>query len=99
MYSEATRLSESAAQVRALRRELSVPLLVLTAGRNRDPRRLELQRDQVRLSSRGCQVIVEGAGHIIARDDPDAVIEGIRETIEAARRPQGTPCDVARSHP
>ncbi len=99
MYSEARRLSESAAQVRERRRELAVPLLVLTAGRNRDPRWLALQQDQATLSTRGCQTVVEGAGHIIARDNPAAVIEGIRATIEASRWPDGTPCDVTRTHP
>lgn len=94
MYSEGSRLHESAAQLRERRRRLSVPLLVLTAGRNRDPRWHELQQDQVTLSSRGCQVVVAGAGHIIARNTPKAVVEGIRATIEAAGRANGTPCDL-----
>jgi pimeloyl-ACP methyl ester carboxylesterase len=98
MYSEASHLSESAAQVRERRRPLSMPLVVLTAGRNQDPRRLELQRDQVGVSTRGCQIIVEGAGHIIQRDEPKAVIDAIRATIEASRRPRGTPCDVTLTH-
>jgi hypothetical protein len=66
---------------------------VITAGRNRDPRRLKLQQDQVKVSTRGCQIIAESSGHVVARDKPDILIEGIRATIEASRRGADTPCD------
>jgi pimeloyl-ACP methyl ester carboxylesterase len=99
MYSEASRLAESSAQVRERRqRPLSMPLMVLSRGRNQNPRSLESQKKQAALSPRGCQLTVEGAGHIIQRDKPEAVIAAIRATIEASRRPQGTPCDVTLTH-
>lgn len=94
MYSEASRLAESAAQVRARRRPLSMPLMVLSRGRNQNARSLQFQRMQAALSPRGCQVTVEGAGHIIQRDNPQAVIDAVRATIEASHRQEGTPCDV-----
>jgi pimeloyl-ACP methyl ester carboxylesterase len=99
MYSEGSRLGESAAQVRANRRPLAMPILVLSRGRNQNPRSLAFQKAQAALSPRGCQVTVEGAGHAIARNTPRAVIDGIRATIEASRRSEGTPCDVTRTHP
>ena len=82
---EGTHLPESAAQVRASRRRLLIPLVVLTAGRGADPVWRGLQRDQVGLSQRGCQVIVEESGHAIAVGQPQAVVEAIRATVYTAR--------------
>ena len=99
MYSEGSRLGESAAQVRAHRRKLSVPILVLSRSRNQNERSLGFQKAQAALSPRGCQITVEGAGHVIQRDRPDIVAEAIRASIEASRRAQGTPCDVTATRP
>lgn len=93
IYDEGTHLDESAAQVRARWHTLAIRLVVVTAGRNRDPQRLALQRDQTTLSTRGCQVIVEDSGHVVARDKPEVVVSAIRATIDASRRPDGTPCE------
>jgi pimeloyl-ACP methyl ester carboxylesterase len=94
MYSEASHLAESGAQVRERRKTLSMPLIVLSRSRNQTPRSLASQKLQAALSSRGCQRTVDGAGHVIHRDKPEAVVDAIRATIEASRRPRGTPCDV-----
>lgn len=45
----------------------------------------ELQRELTGLSTRGKQVIVEDSGHYIQWDQPDAVIDAIREIVEQAR--------------
>lgn len=51
-----------------------------------------LVRDLALLSSRGRYIEVEGAGHFIHRDQPDRVLEAIREVVEAARdRPAPAP--------
>jgi pimeloyl-ACP methyl ester carboxylesterase len=75
------------------------PLVVLTAGRSADvaePNPVsafhkvwmhQLQPDLARLSSRGRQTIVEKAGHMIHFDQPDAVVNAIREVIADLRRP------------
>ncbi|MEM7356805.1 MAG: alpha/beta hydrolase [Acidobacteriota bacterium] len=44
-----------------------------------------LVRDLAVLSSQGRYVEVEDAGHFIHRDQPDRVLEAIREVVEAAR--------------
>jgi pimeloyl-ACP methyl ester carboxylesterase len=46
----------------------------------------ELQAELVALSSNGKQVIAEGAGHHVHLDQPELVIDAIREAVEAARR-------------
>jgi len=46
----------------------------------------ELQAELVALSSSAQQVIAEGAGHFIHIDQPELVINAIREVVEAARR-------------
>lgn len=43
-------------------------------------------RDQALLSTNGRYVEIEDAGHFIHRDQPDQVLEAIREVVEAARR-------------
>ena len=45
----------------------------------------ELQSELARLSSDSDQRIVEGAGHFIQHDQPEAVIGAIRELVETAR--------------
>jgi len=82
---EGIHLRESAAEVRASRRQLTVPVVVVTAGRDADPVWRELQRDQVGLSRQGCQVVAERSGHGIALGQPEAVVNAIRATVDAAR--------------
>src|SRR5437867_8494430 len=90
---EGTHLPESAAEVRASRRRLAIPVVVVTAGRGADPVWRDLQRDQVGLSQRGCQVIAEHSGHAIALGQPEAVVDAIRATVDAARgRNDVPPC-------
>lgn len=76
---------ESVAEVKATRRKLTVPLVVVTAGRGSDAVWRDLQRDQVNLSQHGCQTIAEQSGHAIAFDQPQAVADAIRAAVDAAR--------------
>ena len=81
---------ESAGQVEAARRELAIPLVVVSAGRRGDARVAEvldsLQRDQVTLSKRSCQVTAGRSGHAIALGQPEIVVDAIRTTVEASRQ-------------
>ena len=82
---EFTHLRQSAAEVRASRRELGIPVVVVTAGQGSDAEWLRWQRDQVGLSSRGCQMIAERSGHGIALGQPDVVVHAIRAVVDSVR--------------
>src|SRR5207249_3917722 len=70
-------------------RRLTVPLVVVTAGRGADAVWRDLQRDQVGLSERGCQVIADQSGHAVAVGQPQVVVDAIRATVDAARGRRG----------
>jgi len=82
---ELMHLRESVAEVRATRRKLDIPVVVVTAGQGADAVWRGLQRDQVGLSQRGCQVIAERSGHAVAVGQPRVVVDAIRATVDAAR--------------
>ena len=78
-----------------------IPLIVLTAGKfeiaevfGLNPEeeqqtaaaRLELQAELVNLSSDGRQVIAEQSGHLIQLDQPELVVDAIREVVGKAGR-------------
>ena len=90
--------SISEAQVRATRRELDIPVVVLTAGR-REPHIAEvmssLQKDQLRISKRSCQLVAEHAGHTIMLGEPEAVVTAIRKVVDSARS-GGFDCEWGR---
>jgi pimeloyl-ACP methyl ester carboxylesterase len=90
----------SIAQVRAAKWHSDIPLIVLTRGSatfnpndytvpSLAPKfeqiRLELQEELVRRSSRGKQIMAEKSGHNIHRDQPELVIEAIRQVVEEAK--------------
>ncbi len=92
--------NRSIAQLRAANWHRDIPLIVLTRGSatfnpndyavpSLAPKfeqiRLELQQELVRRSSRGRQIIAEKSGHNIHRDQPQLVIDAIREVIEEAK--------------
>jgi pimeloyl-ACP methyl ester carboxylesterase len=90
---EILHLQQSAAEVRATRRKLTVPVVVVTAGLGDDAGWRDLQRDQVGLSQRGCQVIADQSGHAVAVGQPQVVVDAIRATVDAARgRPDVALC-------
>ena len=87
MLDELTHFSESADEVRTLRRPLTIPVVVLSAGRSPIPDvTMPLQRDLLRLSPRSCQMVAAESGHDIAREAPDSVVRAIRVVIDAWRR-------------
>jgi pimeloyl-ACP methyl ester carboxylesterase len=83
--SEVMSARKSAEQVRATRRMLSIPLVVVTAGRGNSGRWKELQLDQLRLSASSCQVIAEHSGHAVPIGEPDVVIRAVRIVVGAVR--------------
>jgi pimeloyl-ACP methyl ester carboxylesterase len=76
---------ESVAEVKATRRKLTVPLVVVTAARGADAVWRDLQSDQVNLSQHGCQIIAEQSGHAIAIGPPQVVVDAIRTAVDAVR--------------
>jgi pimeloyl-ACP methyl ester carboxylesterase len=96
--------NRSVAQVRAANWHRDIPLIVLTRGSatfnpndyavpSLAPKfeeiRLELQTELVRRSSRGKQIIAEKSGHNIHRDQPELVIDAIRQVVEQAKSTPG----------
>jgi pimeloyl-ACP methyl ester carboxylesterase len=92
-----TFINVDSAQVEAESRSFgAVPLIVLTRG-ERSTNMTEDQADTelrlwnevhaevARLSSRGSHRVVEGAGHYIQLDQPDAVVSAVLEVVEQAR--------------
>jgi pimeloyl-ACP methyl ester carboxylesterase len=63
------------------------PLLVLTAA-HPSPDRLREQEEVARLSSRGRQVVARTSGHWIPLDEPELVVEAVREVVFAVREAQ-----------
>lgn len=92
--------NRSIAQVRAANWHSDIPLIVLTRGSatfnpkdyavpSLGPKfeqiRLELQQELVRRSSRGKQIIAEKSGHNIHRDQPELVVDAIRQVVKEAK--------------
>ena len=84
-------IETTASEVRAGRRPLTQPLVVLTGGRGADARWRALQRDLAALSSRGCQIVAEESGHRVAFDAPRIVVDAIRAVVAAARQGSAGP--------
>ena len=93
--------NRSVAQVRAANWHSDIPLVVLTrSSATLNPNdyavptsapkfeeiRLELQRELVRRSSRGKQIIAEKSGHNIHRDQPELVVDAVRQVVEELRQ-------------
>ncbi len=87
----------------ALNWHSSIPLIVLTQGQPYGPDmvavpsiapkayqlHLALQRDLVRRSSRGRQVIAEKSGHLIHQDEPKLVIDAIHQVVKEVKTMEG----------
>jgi len=90
------------AKVRAANWHSDIPLIVLTQGRDEDWSKIapedvetvkkmgqvfrELQADLTRRSSNSKQIIAERSGHNIHDDQPELVIDAIRQVVEAVRQ-------------
>jgi len=92
------RLAISEGQVRAAHWHSDIPLAVLTHGVvspgdygipsmavKGEELRLEMQKALARLSSRSKHIIAEKSGHYIQRDQPELVIDSVRQVVEATR--------------
>lgn len=89
LFQEALAFDSSAEEMRHIRRVLDIPVLVLTAGTWPEPTRAlhtDLQRDLETISRKGCQRIVEGAGHDIVGDAPDVVFQAMRAMVDSVRK-------------
>jgi pimeloyl-ACP methyl ester carboxylesterase len=82
---EIIHIRESAEEVRSSRRKLTIPVLVVTGARGADENWRRLQRDQASLSERGCLIIAQRSGHVVALDQPEVVVDAIRTVVETAR--------------
>ncbi|HWN08757.1 MAG TPA: alpha/beta hydrolase [Pyrinomonadaceae bacterium] len=81
----------------------NIPLVVLTPGRPFGPDivavpsvaskayqlHLALQRDIVRRSSRGQQILAKKSGHFIHQDQPELVVAAIRQVVNQVKSPPG----------
>jgi pimeloyl-ACP methyl ester carboxylesterase len=91
--------NRSIAQVRAANWHRDIPLIVLTRGSATlnpndyavpalapkfEQLRLQLQKELVSRSSRGRQIIAEKSGHNIHRDQPELVVDAIRQVVREA---------------
>ncbi len=77
-------LPESARQVSATGDHGDIPLVVLSAS-NADPIRVAEQDRVARLSSNGKHIVASNSGHWIQLEQPELVVEAIRELIKSAR--------------
>jgi len=91
---EIIHVRESAEEVRSSRRKLTIPVLVVTGGRGADENWRQLQRDQAALSDRGCLIVAEQAGHVVAIDQPGVVVKAIETVVETVRGRDVPLCDT-----
>lgn len=82
---EIMHIHESAAEVRDSRRTLTMPLIVVSGALGADATWQKLQRDQVRLSEHGCQIVADQSGHVVGIDQPRVVVDAIRSVVDAVR--------------
>jgi len=85
MVSQAESLPLSAAQIAATGDYGDIPLVVLSAS-NSSPSRMEEHEALAHLSSRGKHIVASKSSHWIQFDEPELVVEAIREVVESVRR-------------
>jgi pimeloyl-ACP methyl ester carboxylesterase len=97
---EAAAIDQDSAETVAHRRTFGdMPLIVLTAGQSpKDPSFSEAQNqawakiwmqghdDMAVLSSRGQNRVVQGSGHFIQFEQPQAVVDAVDEVVAEARK-------------
>lgn len=91
---EITNMQKTAAEVRAGRRRLPHPVVVVSGGLGADARWQELQRDQLTLSTHSCHMVAENSGHVVPLRQPEIVVTAIRALVEAARLGSEPKCDA-----
>ena len=83
--SQAKALPQSAAQVAATGDYSDTPLVVLLASSS-SPSQMKGHEALAHLSSQGKHIVASKSGHWIQLDEPDFVIESIREVVESVCR-------------
>lgn len=92
-HTEITSFAETASQIRAAPPFPDIPLIVISAGKeppswfvgdgfNRIFK--ENQRRLVVLSPQGRQIIAKQSGHFVQNDEPEIVVQAIREVVDEA---------------
>jgi pimeloyl-ACP methyl ester carboxylesterase len=77
-------LPASALEARALDQPAEIPVIVLSAA-NATPEQLEEREAMSRRSPRGRHIVARKSGHWIQLDEPELVVEAIREMIGLVR--------------
>ena len=80
-------LTESARQVQAEPMPPGIPVTVISAGRGRAAG-LESHRKMAARSERGRHTVAEASDHFILLDEPEVIVEAVREMLEAIRAEQ-----------
>ena len=93
--SELVHFPQSATEVRTSRRLLQAPVVVVSGGLHTEETWHRLQRDQVGLSPRGCQIIAERSGHLVMVQQPQAVVDAVRGVVDTARGKNVALCGAA----
>jgi pimeloyl-ACP methyl ester carboxylesterase len=87
-----TEFKESLNQVKESKTTLSIPVIVLSAGKkahySSDSQALwnEMQRDLLDLSSDAQLIIAENSAHYIQNDEPHVVIDAVKSILESLRQ-------------
>ena len=64
----------------------SIPLTVITAGKNQTPGWQEMQDELAASSNDSVHVVAEGAGHYVHHDDAEIIIEAVKDVVRRARQ-------------
>jgi len=91
---ELIHVRESAEEVRRSRRRLTIPVLVVSGSRGADETWRQLQQDQVSLSDRGCLIVAQESGHVVAIEQPKIVVDAIRTVVDVVRGQNVPPCVI-----
>jgi len=79
-------MSEGGAQARAVTSLGALPLIVLTAGKDLDPKHSAAQADLLKLSTDSQQLVADQSGHHIMIDQPETAVAAIVKMVEIVRQ-------------
>ena len=79
-------MSEGGAQARAVTTMGSLPLIVLSRGKDQDAKHTAAQADLLQLSTNSQQFFADQSGHPIMIEQPDAVVTAIVKMVEMVRQ-------------
>ncbi len=79
-------MSEAGAQARAVNSLGALPLIVLTAGKDLDPKHTVAQADLLKLSTDSQQFVADQSGHHIMIDQPETAVAAIVKVVELVRQ-------------